>query len=59
MREYQLATTDKLPNEMYDAIVLTVSHNEFLDLNLRKMLNKNGVLYDVKGILTEKVDGRL
>ncbi|VAW13089.1 UDP-N-acetyl-D-glucosamine 6-dehydrogenase [hydrothermal vent metagenome] len=59
MREYQLTTTDKLPNEMYDAIVLTVSHNEFLDLNLRKMLNKNGVLYDVKGILSEKVDGRL
>ena len=59
MREYQLATTDKLPNEMYDAIILTVSHNEFLGLNLRKMLNKNGVLYDVKGILTEKVDGRL
>jgi UDP-N-acetyl-D-galactosamine dehydrogenase len=59
MREYQLATTNKLPNEMYDAIILTVSHNEFLGLNLRKMLNKNGVLYDVKGILTEKVDGRL
>ncbi len=59
LHEYQLATTDKLPNEMYDAIVLTVSHNEFLGLNLRKMLNKNGVLYDVKGILKERVDGRL
>ncbi len=59
LHEYQLATTDKLPNEMYDAIILTVSHNEFLDLNLRKMLSKNGVLYDVKSILKERVDGRL
>ena len=59
MHEYQLETTDKLPNDNFDAIVLAVAHKEFLSLNLGEMLNTNGVLYDVKGILKEKVDGRL
>ena len=59
MHEYQLETTDKLPNVTFDAIVLAVAHKEFLSLNLGDMLNTNGVLYDVKGILKEKVDGRL
>ncbi|MFK7811529.1 MAG: nucleotide sugar dehydrogenase [Maribacter sp.] len=59
LREHKLETTDKLPNDRYDAIVLTVSHEEFLNLDLRRMLKPNGVLYDVKGILKCKVDGRL
>jgi len=59
MNEYQLETVDKLPNEKYDSIVLTVAHKEFLDIDLRSMLLDNGVLYDVKGILKCKVEGRL
>jgi len=59
MREHQVETIDKIPDDTYDAIILTVSHNEFLSLDLRAMLNPNGVLYDVKGILKGKVDGRL
>ena len=59
MHEYRLKTTDKLPNGNFDAILLAVAHKEFLSLNLGEMLNTNGVLYDVKGILKEKVDGRL
>jgi UDP-N-acetyl-D-galactosamine dehydrogenase len=58
-REYQVETTSTIPDETFDAIVLTVSHNEFLSLDLRKMLKPGGVLYDVKGILECKVDGRL
>ena len=58
-REYQVETTSTIPDETFDAIVLTVSHNEFLNLDLRKMLKPDGVLYDVKGILECKVDGRL
>ncbi|WP_299179809.1 UDP binding domain-containing protein, partial [uncultured Chryseobacterium sp.] len=42
----------------FDAIVLTVAHQEFLDLDLSMYLNDNGVIYDVKGIL-ENFDGRL
>ncbi|MEP3836984.1 MAG: nucleotide sugar dehydrogenase [Algibacter sp.] len=57
--EYNLKTTKELPQEKFDAIVLTVAHNEFLDMNLKALLNTNGVLYDVKGVLMEGVTGRL
>ena len=57
--EYDMETTREMPNEKYDAIVLTVAHKEFLQMGLRAMLSKNGVLYDVKGILKERVDARL
>lgn len=56
--EYDLETVQKLPEGKFDAIVLTVAHNEFLDLNLEDLLNPNGVIYDVKGIM-KKYDGRL
>lgn len=59
MHEYNLETTINLPKEKYDAVVLTVAHKEFLDIDLKSMLSPKGVLYDVKGILKEKVHGRL
>jgi UDP-N-acetyl-D-galactosamine dehydrogenase len=59
MHEYKLATTNELPTTKFDAVVLAVAHKEFLDLDLRSMLKPNGVLYDVKGILKCKVEGRL
>lgn len=37
----------------YDAIILTVAHNEFLDLDMSPLLKENGVLYDVKGVLKD------
>ncbi|CAZ97909.1 nucleotide sugar dehydrogenase [Zobellia galactanivorans] len=57
--EYGLEIVNQVPNEKYDTIVLAVAHNEFLNIDLRALLNENGVLYDVKGILKGKVDGRL
>ncbi len=57
--EYNLETTKTLPDKKYDAIVLAVAHKEFLKLDLRTMLQDQGILYDVKGILQCKVDGRL
>lgn len=56
--EYNLETVQKLPEGKYDAIVLTVAHKEFLDLNLEDLLNPNGIIYDVKGIM-KNYDGRL
>ena len=35
----------------YDAVVLGVAHNEFLNLDLKLSLKDNAVVYDVKGIL--------
>lgn len=49
----------EIPETLFDAVVVAVAHTEFLNLNLRQMLQKNGILYDVKGAVREKVDGRL
>jgi len=59
MHEYNLETITQLPNTKFDAIILTVAHNEFLNTNLKALLNPNGILYDVKGVLRETVSGRL
>jgi UDP-N-acetyl-D-glucosamine/UDP-N-acetyl-D-galactosamine dehydrogenase len=57
--EYQLEMTNVLPTSTFDAIVLGVAHKEFLDIDMSKLQNSNGVLFDVKGVLNEKADGRL
>lgn len=49
--EYNLETTKTLPEGPFDAIVLTVAHNEFLNLNLEDLKTESGIIYDVKGIL--------
>ncbi|ADV44128.1 nucleotide sugar dehydrogenase [Bacteroides helcogenes] len=45
----------------FDAVVLAVAHKEFVSIDIRSFLkDKNGVVYDVKGVLNrEVVDGRL
>lgn len=53
-----LSTANQQPTILYDAIILTVAHKEFLDLDLGLYLKENGVVYDVKGIL-EECDSRL
>ncbi|MGO4906619.1 nucleotide sugar dehydrogenase [Flavobacterium sp. W20_MBD1_R3] len=57
--EYQLETTNVLPNQKYDAVVLGVAHAAFLDLDLSLLQKNTSVLYDVKGVLGNAVDGRL
>ena len=54
-------TNDKIVlNNKYEAIILAVAHNEFVNLDVRGMLTDNGVVYDVKGILPrDVVAGRL
>jgi UDP-N-acetyl-D-galactosamine dehydrogenase len=44
----------------YDAVILAVAHNEFLEMDVRSLVKGGGVIYDVKGILPRDViDGRL
>ena len=60
MHEYGLESLKSLPNEKFDAIILTVSHNKFKELNLLSLKNQNAIIYDVKNFLEEKlVDGSL
>ena len=60
-RAYGIDITNVMPTENdFDVILLAVSHKDFLKLDLRSSLNKNGVIYDVKGVLDRNiVDGRL
>ena len=55
----QPTTDNRQPTTKFDAIVLTVAHKEFLTMDLHKYLNKNGIIYDVKGVLMGKVHGKL
>lgn len=58
--EYGITIENDLPNDKYDAVVLCVAHKQFLTLDIRSLVKDNGVVYDVKGILSrEFVDGRL
>ncbi|WP_339709527.1 nucleotide sugar dehydrogenase [uncultured Kriegella sp.] len=59
--EYGLDSLKTLTDQNnFDAVVLTVAHKQFLDLEFDSLLSENGILYDVKGILgQQKVDGRL
>ncbi len=57
--EYQLQTTNELPNDTFDAIVLGVAHKEFATIDLSKLKRTNGIVFDVKGVLNEKADARL
>lgn len=58
--EYQIPVTNNKPINKYDAIILAVAHKEFLDMDIKSMINENGVVYDVKGMLPRNIiDGRL
>lgn len=58
MHEYGLICQSELKEVKYDAIILTVSHKEFLELDLSNYLKQDGVIYDVKGVLL-KSDNKL
>lgn len=59
-KEYGLICHPELvEGQKFDAVVLGVAHHEFLDLDLSQLQNEKSLLYDVKGVLGEKVDGRL
>jgi UDP-N-acetyl-D-glucosamine/UDP-N-acetyl-D-galactosamine dehydrogenase len=60
MQEYGLELLKSMPNEKFDAVVLTVSHNKFKELDFLSLKKENAVVYDVKNFLEEKlVDGSL
>lgn len=57
--EYGLVTTKDEPEDKFDAIVLTVAHTQFLDIDLSKLKKPGAVVYDVKGVLGDKCDRKL
>ncbi len=50
-KEYNVKVENVLPNKKFEAIILAVPHQDFLNLNLKNLLHENGIIYDVKGVL--------
>ena len=64
-KHYSIHIQQDLPqveDTKYDAVILAVSHKEFLNMDIRSLLKnkETGVVYDVKGVLpTDIIDTRL
>jgi UDP-N-acetyl-D-galactosamine dehydrogenase len=59
LHEYDLISVKELPKEKFDAVVLTVSHNEFKELDFSSLKKENSLIYDVKNILSEEVSDKV
>jgi UDP-N-acetyl-D-galactosamine dehydrogenase len=59
--EYGISILNSLTGEeIYDAVVVAVAHNEFLSFDYKKIKRNNGVIFDTKACLDrDLVDGRL
>jgi len=57
--EYGLDVLNHPPKTKFDAIILAVPHKQFLNLELKSFKNSSCVVYDIKGVLKETVDGKL
>lgn len=60
-REYNIDIVHSLQEgDTFDAVILAVAHNQFLQIDIKSLVNDKGVIYDVKGLLPQElVDGRL
>ena len=60
---YNIELTQQLTDNHYDATLLAVAHDEFIQLGSRKIrqsLKPDGILFDIKGMFSsEEVDERL
>jgi len=60
MLEYGLKSAKSLTNEKFDAIVLTVAHSKFKELNLSLLKRKKSIVYDFKNFISNnEVNNRL
>jgi UDP-N-acetyl-D-galactosamine dehydrogenase len=58
-REYGLELIDKL-DDGYDAVILAVAHKEYNDIDFKRLVSNNTIVFDTKAFLERSmVDGRL
>ena len=58
--EYGVVSSKTIPVGEFQSVVLAVAHKEFTSLEMNNLVQSGGVVYDVKGILSENlVDGKL
>lgn len=48
---FELISKEEVDSTSYDAVVLAVSHTEFLEYDLSKITHKHSVIYDIKSAL--------
>jgi UDP-N-acetyl-D-galactosamine dehydrogenase len=54
--EYGISLINELPINQYDAIILAVAHNEFLDLNFSKLKrSERAVIFDTKSVINRSI----
>ena len=58
MQEYGLESLKSIPNEKFDAVVLSVSHDTFKKLNFSSIINENSIIYDVKNFLDKSLKAK-
>jgi len=58
-QEYGLDSVKEIPKDKFDAVVLAVAHDKFKELDFKYLRKDNSVIYDVKGVLNEGIDGNL
>lgn len=51
-KEYNLVSETSIPTKKFDAIVLTVAHKEFKELDLISLKKEKSIVYDVKHFLS-------
>ena len=57
IKEYNLKLIKKLKNNLYDGIIIAVSHKKFKDLGIKKikmLCKKNGIIFDVKSMFKKQ-----
>jgi UDP-N-acetyl-D-galactosamine dehydrogenase len=57
---YAIDLMDSLDGQKFDAVILSVSHNQFTYEAISKVVGEQSVIYDVKGVLPkDNIDKRL
>jgi len=60
MNEYEIELTEAIDLQQYQAIILTVAHNEYSNLKIDELNRNNVVVFDTKSVLDKSaVDSRL
>jgi len=58
--DYGIELSSKLQLANYSAVVIAVAHDVFKNINVRDLIIKNGIVYDIKGFMDKNhVDFRL
>ena len=57
--EYGLDSLQEMQKDTFDAIILTVAHNKFINMDISIYKKENAIIYDVKSVLQQNVDGKL